>query len=280
MIGVAVYNHLDALVQVDNPVYPEIYTSVVNDYGYVLGFGVPIAPIFHLGANFRYVKRTGSRVPYGAAFIADLDSDEIYENVTAWGKGYGVDLGANFVIPAPFFTAVVSGVWKNVGEMKFRSENPNANIPTEKNDMTLGVALNFDMPLLSIAPALDFRYLNRDDLQLTRKINFGIEIGLPLVDIRGGFHEGYYTAGAGLNLGLFQVDVATYGVELGAYPGQIEDRRYVLEFKMEIGVGGFTAPALTGGKVVGARDSAESGGSGGGGGRKSIFGGRKLKQRR
>lgn len=278
MIGFTVYNHLDALIQVNNPVYPEIYTSVINDYGYVLGFGIPILPVFHLGANFKYIKRSGARVPYGASFVADLDPDTIYDNITGWGKGYGVDVGANFVIPAPFFSAVLSGVWKNMGGMSFRSDNPNTRIPSEKNDLSVGVALSFDTPLLSIGPAIDFRYLNREDIQLTRKLNFGIEIGLPLIDIRGGFHEGYYTGGLGVNLGLFQLDVATYGVELGAYPGQIEDRRYVLEFTMELGVGGFTATSLSGGKVAGAKGGDS--GSGSSGGKKSFWGGRRLKQRR
>ncbi|NJL25493.1 MAG: hypothetical protein HC902_10185 [Calothrix sp. SM1_5_4] len=162
----------------------------------------------------------------------------------------------------------------------FRSDNPNTVLPAEENDITLGASMVFDLPLLSVAPALDFRYLNREDLQLTRKINFGIEIGLPLLDIRGGFREGYWTAGLGVNLGLFRVDAASYGVELGAYPGQIEDRRYALEFTMEIGIGNFTA-----GKVANARggggSSASSAGGGSGGGSKSIWGGgRRLKQRR
>ena len=275
MLGVGVYNHLDALIQVNNPVYPEIYTSVINDYGYVLGFGIPIAPVLHVGANLKYIKRSGARVPYGASVVADLDPDKLYDNITGWGKGYGADLGMNFVIPAPFFDAVLSGVWKNVGGISFKSSDPNANIPSEQNDMTLGVALKFDTPLLSVAPAVDVRYLNREDLQLARKLNFGIEIGIPLIDIRGGFHEGYYTAGVGVNLGLFRVDAATYGVELGAYPGQIEDRRYALEFTMELGVGGFSATSLSGGKVNGVRGSDDDGKSS-----RSIFGGRRLKQRR
>lgn len=165
-----------------------------------------------------------------------------------------------------------------MGGMSFRSEDPNARIPSEKNDMSVGVALSFDTPLLSIGPAIDFRYLNREDIQLMRKLNFGIEIGVPLIDIRGGFHEGYYTAGLGLNLGLFQLDLATYGVELGAYPGQIEDRRYVLEFKMELGLGGFTATSLSGEKVAGVKGGDSAGG--GSGGKKSFWGGRRLKQRR
>lgn len=270
MFGFAIYDHADALVRVNNPVYPEVYTSVVNDYGYVGGFGVPLSPFLQYGMNFRYVKRTGARLPYGAAFLADLDAKKIYNNVNQWGKGYGMDVGVNAVIPAPFFSATISAAWKNVGSMSFRTEDPTVNIPSEENDVTLGVALLFDTPVLSIAPAIDLRYLNSPHYQLARKLNFGVEVGLPVVDIRAGFREGYYTYGAGVNLGLFRVDAASYGVELGAYPGQIEDRRYVLEFTMELGVGNFGASG----------SSAGDGGSAGGSGGKSLFGGRRLKQRR
>jgi hypothetical protein len=277
MVAFAIYDHADALIKVDNPVNPQIYTSVINDYGYTAGIGAPFGPFLQAGIALKYIKRTGSRLPYGASFLADLNSDAIYSNVTAWGTGYGADAGINILIPAPFMTATASAVWRNMGGINFRSNDPNANIPSEPNDITLGLGLVFDMPLLTIAPALDFRYLNDPDLQLTRKINFGVEVGLPLLDIRGGFHEGYYTAGLGVNLGLFRVDAATYGVELGEYPGQIEDRRYAVEFSFELGFGSFTA---TGGKPTGGRSGTPSASGGGSGKSKSIWGGRRLKQRR
>lgn len=275
MFGFAVFNHADAMVQVDNPVYPEVYTSIVNDYGYVAGLGAPIGPFFEFGMNFKYVKRTGARLPFGAAFLADLDPAMILNNVRGWGKGYGVDGGFNIFVPAPFFRATFSTVWRNIGQMRFRSESPSTEIPFEDNDVTLGLSLLFDLPLVTISPAIDFRYVNSPDYQLTRKINFGVEVGLPLLDIRGGFREGYYTYGLGVNMGLFRVDAASYGVELGAYPGQIEDRRYVVEFTMELGVGNFSASGSNGGGAAGSR-----GGKGGGSSNRSIWGTGRLKQRR
>lgn len=270
MFAFSIYNHMDALIRIDNPVYPELYTSVINDYGYALGVGVPVGPFLQTGLALKYIKRTGARVPFGASFVADLDPSTIMDNVTGWGVGYAADAGINVVIPAPFVSATFSAVWKNMGETRFRSDNEDQEIPSEPNDITLGGGLVFDFPLVSVAPAVDIRYLNNTDVQLMRKFNFGIEIGLPLLDIRGGFREGYYTAGVGVNLGLFQVDVATYGVELGDYPGQIEDRRYALEFTMDLGVGNFTAPGVQG-KGSSSSTSARS---------KSIWGGRRLKQRR
>jgi len=279
MFAFAVYNHADVTVKIDNPVNPAIHMRAINDYGYIGGFGAPIGPFFQAGFALKYIKRSGADLPFGASFLADMESDAIVSQVTGWGKGYGADIGFNVVMPAPMFSATASAVWRNVGGMEFESDNPATVIPSEPNDITVGLGLVFDLPLLTIAPALDVRYLNDPDLQLTRKINFGVEVGLPLLDIRGGFHEGYYTAGLGVNMGLFRVDAATYGVELGDYPGQIEDRRYAVEFTFELGLGNFTA---TGGKPTGGRSgtpSASSSGGGSGGG-KSFWGGRKLKQRR
>jgi len=280
MFGFAIYNHFDALLKVDNPVNPEVYTSVINDYGYVFGFGVPIGPFVQTGMNFRYVKRTGARTPFGPTFIADLNPDEIYNNVTGWGVGYGADAGLNFLIPTPVFGFSVAATWRNIGRLSFRSEDPSANIPYEENDVGVGLGFVFDTPLLAIRPAIDFRYINREDLQLTRKINFGVEFDLPIIDIRGGFREGYWTAGAGINLGLLHVDVASYGVELGEYPGQIEDRRYVASVSIELGVGNFSVVDASGGSSSSGGKSGKGSSSSKSSGSKAMWGSRKLKQRR
>ncbi len=272
MFGFGIYNHTGTLIRVENPVYPQLHTNAISDYGYTMGVGIPVSPFLHLGLDLKYIKRTGALQDFGPGFVADLQPTQIVQNLTNWGTGYGADMGATAILPAGFFTAAMSVAWKNMGGMEFKSTNAST-IPAEQNDISAGVALSFDTPIVSVTPALDFRYLNRTDLQLTRKINLGIEIGLPLLDIRGGFHEGYYTGGVGINLGLFRVDAATYGVELGDYPGQIEDRRYVLQFTMEIGIGNFSADGSTaaGGKGGKGANGTSS---------DSIWGGRRLKQRR
>jgi hypothetical protein len=38
-----------------------------------------------------------------------------------------------------------------------------------------------------------------------------------------------------MDMGLLKFDLATYGVELGEYPGQKEDRRWLFEMTMELG---------------------------------------------
>lgn len=288
MFGIAIYDHAGTLVKLDNPVYPSLNATLINDYGYTMGIGVPIGPFIQFGFDLKYIKRTGTNQPLGAASLADLTPSNLTRNFTRWGRGYSLDTGFNFILPLPIATGILSAAWKNVGQTRFRPANvdPTFQMPIEDNDITLGLSFDFELPLVSITPSVDYRYLNSAAYQVTRKFNFGLEVGLPLVDIRGGFHEGYYTYGAGFNLGLVRVDVASYGVELGAYPGQIEDRRYVASAIIELGVGDFSVDnSGTGAKAAGGANSASASGSSASGGSgssrsHSLFGHRKLKQRR
>jgi hypothetical protein len=275
MFAAMAYDHLDATLGFENPVYPTINTRVVNDLGYTVGFGIPVGPFFEIGTTLRYVKRSGAEFDFGPSMVANLNTDAIESSITNWGRGYGADLGANIILPAPFFKAIVGAAWKNVGETHYRSEGTTP-IPIDKNDVNLGVGFMINLPLISITPSIEVKHITNEDLQIARKINMGVEIGLPLLDIRGGFSEGYYTAGVGVNLGLFRIDAATYGVEMGDYPGQQEDRRYVAEFTMELGLGNFNVSPNS----KGAAENSASSGKGSSGSSKSPWGGRTLKQRR
>ena len=262
--GFAVYDHLNASLDVNNPVYPNLDIAVINDLGYALGFGVPVLPMFHIGAVVRRITRTGARAPFGPNFVASLDPDSIANNIEKEGTGYAADIGVNFKVPGPV-APTLSFVWRNVGKTKFSAEGDAEAPPPDEDDMAVGMALNIDAGLVSVTPALEVKHLNRNDEQLGKKIHLGVELGLPLVDIRAGFYQGYYTLGAGLSLGLLKIDAATYGVEMGEYPGQLEDRRYVIQLTLELGFDmglGFL------------------GGGEGGSGRGSVWGGKRLKQRR
>ena len=61
-----------------------------------------------------------------------------------------------------------------------------------------------------------------------KKMNFGVEMPIGRLTLRTGFHQGYVTAGLGINLRYFKLDFATYGEELGDAPGRLESRRFAL----------------------------------------------------
>ena len=233
--GVAVYNNLSAGIDVNNPVYPNLDVAVINDFGYKVGAAFPVLPNMNVGVALRRVKRTGAQVPLGPNFISNIDTDNLRSQVEDQGVGFGLDLGTNFSIPLPMVEVVVSGVWRDVGDTQYRSGPGIRRPPHDRQEMALGLGALIDLPLISVRPAMDFRYLNQPEMQFVQKINMGVEVALPIFEFRAGFHQGYYSLGFGSNLGIVRVDLATYGVELGAYPGQKEDRRYMAQFSFELG---------------------------------------------
>lgn len=238
MLGIVGYDAANAAMAVHNPPYTQLDVNVTNDYAYAVGFGVPIGRNVQLGAEGRYIKRTGTSHTYGGGSLASLDSSQIQSDVLAWGRAYELDLGANFLVPTPGFTFDFSVVWQNVGTTTFKQASTNY-IPSIPSNVTAGIAGDLRLPFATIRPAVDMRYISDESVQLFRKFNFGVEISLPLLDIRGGYSEGYYTYGAGVSFGPVRVDAASYAVELGDYPGQMEDRRYMAQITIELDVGDF-----------------------------------------
>ncbi len=269
-LAVGAFAGLDAGANLSNPAYPVMELQYAADYGFTAGLGFDLVPgVFKSGVVARRITRVGTAVPIGVSTLATLDAGELAREFKNRGSAYGLDLGFALTVPSPV-QPVVSFTWKNIGETTFRREAGNRAPSRIGSEMILGAALEVDAALVTITPSLDYKHANRDDVQLGKKIHLGLEVGLPLIDIRAGLNQGYYTLGAGVNLGLLRVDAATYGVELGEYPGQLEDRRYVVQVAFDIGFdpGSF-----------GLGGSGASSGSGSGG-KRGFSGGRRLKQRR
>lgn len=249
--GAAYYYDIDINLSVDNPVNPSLDVSYFYDNGVILGVGFPILPVFHMGLTLKRVNRTGGEETFGPDMIADIASGSqstsaITGAISNTGVGYGMDLGFNFYIPAPT-TPTISLVWKDFGNTSFVNVDGGTAPPSDQANMTLGFAMNLDLPGLSFIPAIEYRHMNRSDIPFSKKLHLGAEFGIPLFDFRGGFYQGYYTLGLGMSLGLLQIDMATWGEELGAYAGQKEDRRYMLQMTLELGFDS-SLDILSGGK--------------------------------
>jgi hypothetical protein len=85
-----------------------------------------------------------------------------------------------------------------------------------------------------VLATVDFHAVNQP-VSFSKKFNLGIEWGwTDLIKVQGGLHQGYLTAGFQFDVGLLNVMFATYGEELGPTAGSIEDRRFLLQFKLLI----------------------------------------------
>lgn len=235
-LSFGVYGVLDSNFLINNPAYPNIETTYRVDYGFVAGWGFELVPqMLDIGIQSRRVTRQGGNLPIGVSTIATLDSETIQNELNRNGTAYAFDLGATLTFPGAL-KPTVSFSWRDMGDTTFRASDGAVAPEPVKQEHIVGLGFNFESALMDIRPAIDFRFLNDSNVQLGKKLNMGVEISWPIIDIRAGFHQGYYTLGTSFDLWVFRLDAATYGVELGEYPGQLEDRRYMLQLSFEFGV--------------------------------------------
>ncbi len=258
--GVGLFGNADALLSVSNPPYPELNLQYYQDYGGVVGFGFePVPGFVKFGMDTKYIIRTGTESTFTSDQLATLNTTQITNALQSTGSGYALDAGLLVTVPSPI-RPTLSFVWKNMGCTAFTKTAGAIAPPRIQDEMIIGGALEISAPLITISPTLDYKYLNRADIQFGKKISLGVEVSLPIISIRAGFNQGYYTAGAGVDLGVLRVDAATYGQELGEMPGQIEDRRYVIQATFEIG---FDPLGLFGGSGSGSKSGADGSSSAG-----------------
>lgn len=67
-----------------------------------------------------------------------------------------------------------------------------------------------------------------------RTIHLGTEQRWRSLAFRLGFYQGYFSAGLGLNLGGFVLDLATYGEEQALNTGGLESRNFAVRFNLRI----------------------------------------------
>lgn len=232
--GVGVYDSGLAGIELKDPILPYFNVNYLNDYGIIVGGSFPIGPSAHFGITAKRITRMGTDEKFGVSTFLDGQTTNIQSSANRRGNGYGADLGFVWELPVPL-NPVISGVWKDVGTTSFLKETGAEKPPRILDERILGVAAGFDFPVFGMTAAIDYKHINLTGENIGKKIHMGLEFDLPFVDVRGGFSQGYYSLGASLDLFIFQFDVAYYGVELGEYPGQDEDRRIQVAFTMDMG---------------------------------------------
>ena len=75
---------------------------------------------------------------------------------------------------------------------------------------------------------------NNENGSFFRTLHAGAQGSWSIFHVRTGLNQGYLTAGFGLDLVVFSLNLATYGEELGLNPGVKQDRRYALDLGFKI----------------------------------------------
>lgn len=233
-LAVAYYSQAELSAYMTNPAYPTLDLTYKQDTGFHLGFSFDMG-MLSMGFGIRNIDRTGGSLPVSVDVLENLNQDAVEESIMLEGTGVGLDFGLLFS-GGGVFDPSIAFTWHNVGDVNFTASGSGDAPTTETGYMSLGLGMNIDLPLVNIRPALDYKFIDYTDVELAKKLDLGVEIDLPLVTARAGMHHGYYTLGASMDLFFMKLDLATFAEELGGYAGQREDRRYMLQFTLELGV--------------------------------------------
>lgn len=84
----------------------------------------------------------------------------------------------------------------------------------------------------------DLRDMGHSNWSLKKGQHYGIELYWKMFNWwkghwAGGFNQGYWTAGFGARMAWFQIDLASYGEEVGSDSTPREDRRYLVELALD-----------------------------------------------
>lgn len=223
--GFAVFTNNNLGFELHNPAYPEFETHFISDYGFVLGGSVPIGSYASFGATVKRISRWGGDEVIGVGAITSGSGVTALEDAFKdKGVGYGMDASIMYTSPSPFSPAIAI-VWQDIGCTTFEKTDGLKAPPRIRDNLSIGLGTNVDLPGFDWATSLDLRHVTNNDEQVGKKIHLGTEFSLPLIDLRAGLNQGYPSYGVGLNLLLLRIDAAYYAEEIGVYPGQTASNR-------------------------------------------------------
>lgn len=238
-----------------NAIHPILEVDYRYDKGFITGFAYNIGSgatssrikksskskttsgkRFSVGGALKFINREGmsdqydlfgttllNKVASGTTDINDLKAALGY----SLGKGWGVDLGAEYAYSSGrnLFTTGFSVL--DVGGTRFRKTQGTNEIPIQEMSINTGVAFKQDFGLFDYTLAADLRPINQA-IDFSRKFHLGAELSLPLITLNAGWSEGYVSYGGSVKLWPVKLTAGFYGVELGSKFREQEAKRFIV----------------------------------------------------
>jgi len=220
-----VYDVARARFKLDRGIYePRLFADVTTDIVFVGGHGLYLTDKLALGANGKIISRRNSGLVHikasdmeSSTEIVDKAIDRLEKAVTGWG----LDVGALYNLNSK--TTLGASILDLMGT-----------IEGGKTDiiMKLGIAY-YLFPRLALTADLNDTF-NRGGNHLLNKIYLGANASFEVIDLRFGYHKGYFSGGIGLNLFILGLDYTYYGEELG--PAPTVDKQWNHLFRVRLGL--------------------------------------------
>lgn len=186
-----------------------------------------------VGASVKYLYSAIASCDWGLVDIQDLsDLSSVKDEYLVQGGGIGVDLGILVSQPESKFKPTLGVSIANIGGISSLDGKHNQLL---RSSLNTGVSLRLiKTKPFTITWAADVHSLNQH-MDFSKKFGTGLELDIySFIKLQTGLYNGYYTAGINFDLILINIRAATYAQEEGDFAGNIENRVYVLDFKLII----------------------------------------------
>lgn len=201
--------------------------------GGVFGLSYNWSPKLSFGVGAKYLKYVSVNENFTIGkLITYKDDIENYlvDEVAKDGESIAFDAGLLYKFQDNYQVGFSGLNIGGVGE-----ESHPTYIPATYN-IGVGYNKNFDYSFLkSVKAGLDYTDITEEYIEsdFMKKVKAGFDATIldsTFLTLKGGLgvYQGYYTAGLDLRLALIELSFTTYGEEIGAYSGQDEDRRYLV----------------------------------------------------
>ncbi len=230
------YDYLDFSILYRDPVYPSMTIDGRNDYGLVIGTGFQLVKNFYLGASLRYVKRQQLYEGMTAGSLMG-DPSGLVNSIRKKGEAFGLNVGALYFgnLSSKLVLGIGAAV-EDVGMTKFRGTRGLTPVP-QVQMVNFGSVLGLRIKYIEIDMLFDTRNTLDSKVHYTKKIFMGTEVRLPIFDIRGGMHHGYWAGGLSMAvLPFMDIDFSTYADELDYAAGLRANRIWMLGIRMGIAI--------------------------------------------
>jgi hypothetical protein len=243
--GFSLYQSTKTSMVIRNAINPVMDIDYRSDKGFVFGFGHSfsfsgkrdkVGQGLSLGASIKLIKREGIKGKFdlfGTKLLSIINAG--VEDISSLrdglgfseGKGWGVDLGAQYIIRSKFSELSFGFSVLDVGGTDFKRTAGTGEVQEQEMYINSGIAWKQDFGHVDYTLAVDLHPLNID-MDFGRKFHLGLELGMPFVKLITGWSEGYISYGAEVDLQLVKITLGFYGVELGAKFKQEQGKRAVL----------------------------------------------------
>ncbi len=176
-----------------------------------------------VGGTVRLIHRWSVDKSYSSRDF--LDNTFSFDNEAKTGTGLGGDLGV--IVNLPWrFSPSVGLVVKDIASPKIGEALKN------RQDVRFGVAAKQSFRIGTLKVAADVRRIGQNE-DFWKKVYLGAEFAFQkYASVRTGLYQGYWSAGATLDLWIVKLAYATYAAEVGAFPGQVADRRHTAQLEL------------------------------------------------